>query len=192
MVPAVRPLRADARRNRERIVEAASAEYAASGGQLQMDAVAARAGLGVGTLYRHFPTKEAMVAELMRLRFEELAQEARAALEVADPWAALAGYMTAATTACADEPGTQHLFFSGDPAGGPRYAAETGLNDLVQQLVDRCHEAGVLRPDLSATDVGMLLCGLAAAMHFGPAWHWRRHLDVVLDGVRAPAGPSSR
>ena len=184
--PECRPLRADARRNRERIVAAAQAEFAVSGGDAQMDVIAARAGVGVGTVYRHFPTKEALVTQLVRARFEEFVAHARVALEQEDPWESFASFLYANAAGCAGDAGTQHAFQQGDPGLGRRMATETGLLDLSQQLVDRGQAAGVIRPDFSAKDIGMIMCGVASSMtHGDSAWDWRRHLGFVLDGLRA-------
>lgn len=181
-----KPLRADARRNRERILVAAQAEFALSGGEAQMDAIATRAGVGVGTVYRHFPTKEALVVQLIRQRFEEFVAGAHEALEITDPWEAFAGFMLANAERCAADAGTQHMFLHADPDVAPRLARETGLLGLSQQLIDRGQAAGVIRPDFSAEDIGMVMCGVASAMHHGdPRWDWRRHLGFVLDGLRA-------
>src|SRR5688572_8787099 len=83
-----RPLRADARRNRERVLEGARAVFAEHGRDAQMDDVAKRSGVGVGTVYRHFPTKEALVSALALSLFEQVLASARAALEIEDPWEA--------------------------------------------------------------------------------------------------------
>ena len=180
-----RPLRADARRNRERIIAAAQAEFAVSGGEAQMDAIAARAGVGVGTVYRHFPTKDALFEQLIRTRFESFLERARAALEVEDPWEAFAGMMVANAEGCAADVGTQYVFFQADPLAGPRLARETGLYEIAQQLIERGQAAGAVRPDFGAEDIGMVMCGVASAMHHGdPSWDWRRHLGFVLDGLR--------
>lgn len=183
-----RPLRADARRNRVRILDAARAEFAESGGDAQMDAVAARAGVGVGTVYRHFPTKDALLTELIRERFEHFVALAQDALSVEDPWEAFSGLMHANAELCAADAGTQHVFLQIDPGVAPRLAAETGLLELAQRSIERGQAAGQIRPDFSAEDIGMVMCGVASAMHFGdPAWDWRRHLGFVLDGLRARA-----
>lgn len=182
-----RPLRADARRNRERILTAARAEFALSGGDAQMDAIAGRAHVGVGTLYRHFPTKDALMAGLIRERFEAFVLAAHAALELDDPWEAFASFMRENATACAADVGTQHVFLDIDPEMGPRLARETGLHDLSQQLIERGQAAGAIRADFSADDIGMIMCGLASTMHFGnPDWDWERHLTFLLDGLRPP------
>ena len=181
-----RPLRADARRNRERILAAAQAEFVVSGGDAQMDAIAVRAGVGVGTVYRHFPTKDALVAQLIRVRFEGFVAAAHRALEVDDPWEAFASFMRENAAACAADAGTQHVFFQADPSTAPRLALETGLLELSDRLIGRGQAAGVIRPDFHAEDIGMVMCGVASAMHFGnPQWDWRRHVGFLLDGLRA-------
>src|SRR3954467_6535511 len=85
---APRPLRADARRNRERVVSAAGVVFAEHGRDAQMDDVAKRSGVGVGTVYRHFPTKEALVSALAISLFEQVLASARKASELEDPWEA--------------------------------------------------------------------------------------------------------
>lgn len=184
--PDPKPLRADARRNRLRIIESAQAEFALSGGDANMDTIAARAGVGVGTVYRHFPTKDALVDQLIRTRFESFLDGARAALEVDDPWEAFAGMMRANAEGCAADVGAQYVFLQADPCAGPRLARETGLTGIAQEVIDRGQAAGVIRPDFSAEDIGMVMCGVASAIYHGdPSWEWRRHLGFVLDGLRA-------
>src|SRR5918912_1275957 len=85
-----RPLRADARRNRERVLRAAREACAAHGTGVQMDDVARRAGVGVGTVYRHFPTKEGLIEALVAGKFRITAENLRAALQIDDPWEAFA------------------------------------------------------------------------------------------------------
>ncbi len=88
VAPGEQPLRADARRNREKVLAAARAVFSEHGRDAQMDDVARRAGVGVGTVYRHFPTKEALIEALMVAAFETIAEAAEAALEIEDPWEA--------------------------------------------------------------------------------------------------------
>jgi AcrR family transcriptional regulator len=184
--PPARPLRVDAQRNRTRIVEAAQIEFAESGGDAQIDAIAARAGVGVGTVYRHFPTKEALVGQLVRERFEAMAGDAAAALEVDDPWTAFSGLLHACAERCAKDAGTQHLFLVVGPDQAEALAKETELHERSQRLIDRGVAAGVLRADFRAEEIGMLMCGLSSTMgHAKASWDWRRHLEIVLDGLRA-------
>ena len=183
---AARPLRADAQRNRLRILAAAQVEFAGSGGEAQIDAIAARAGVGVGTVYRHFPTKETLVDELVRERFEAMAGDAADALEVEDPWAAFAGLLHACGERCEQDAGTQHLFLAVTPDRAEQLAHETELHGRSQRLIDRGIAAGVVRPDFRAEEIGMLMCGLSSTMGLQKdSWDWRRHLEIVLDGLRA-------
>ena len=84
--PIARPQRADARRNRAAVIESARKQFAAHGLDAQIDEIARGAGVGVGTVYRHFPTKESLLEALAQARFERLAEEGRRALEAEDGW----------------------------------------------------------------------------------------------------------
>ena len=95
-----KPLRADARRNRERIIAAARTVFAERGVEAQMDDVAREAGVGVGTVYRHFPHKEALLGELVAAKFRAFGDNAERALEVEDPWEAFAGLLRANAELC--------------------------------------------------------------------------------------------
>src|SRR5690349_23270979 len=91
--PTVRPLRADARRNREKVLAAARVVFAEHGAEAQMDDVARRAKVGVGTVYRHFPTKEALLTALSQDTFARIAERARGLLDLEDPWEAFTTMM---------------------------------------------------------------------------------------------------
>src|SRR3954454_14195352 len=95
-------MRADARRNRQRILDAATAVFAAHGADVPIDVIACEAGVGPGTLYRHFPTKEALFEAVMLARFEQLTTEARALLDAAEPGPAFLGYVEALVVRAAD------------------------------------------------------------------------------------------
>ena len=182
-----RHLRADARRNRERILEGARAVFAEHGAAAQMDDVARRAGVGVGTVYRHFPTKEALLAELVRQKFRLFADRMREALEADDdPFTALTDVMRRNAETAAGDAATQ-LAIAG--AGG--LSDEAGrtereeLLELTDQLIERGRSAGRIRADVAATDIAMLMCGVCSAMSFEiPGFDWRRHLDLVVDTLR--------
>ncbi len=195
MVPIVnadspdRPQRADARRNRELILEAARQAFQRAGADVQMDDIAAGAGVGVGTVYRHFPTKEALLDQLIRRHFERLVSFAEDELadEGTEAWTAFERFARRSAESCAGDLGLQHAFHqAADPGAGPRLAQETGLFERTERLIARGHQAGVLRADFTPTDVGMMFCGLAAVMPGeGPGWDWRRHLELLLDGTRS-------
>ncbi len=175
-----RPLRADARRNRQAIVKAARVVFARDGRQAQMDDIARRAKVGVGTVYRHFPTKEALLGALADDRFEQLAGLAQDALAVEDPWAAFEGFMRrAAELQASDRALSQILAEQPDLMGSA--ACERGdLLSAVEQLVARAQAAGVLRADARARDVPMVMCALSRLDR-----SWERMLGLLLDGLRA-------
>jgi AcrR family transcriptional regulator len=188
-----RPLRADARRNREKVLAAARAVFSEHGREAQMDDVARRAGVGVGTVYRHFPTKEALIEALMVAAFEAIAAEAEAALEVEDPWEAFSSVLWRGAEIMAGDRALSEVFAS--IPGGMESAMPTveGLTDTMAKLIARAQAAGVLRDDMLVDDVPMVMCGIGSATkkeHRCPD-AWRRHLSIVLDGLRtgSASGP---
>ena len=178
-----RPLRADARRNRERILKAARAVFADQGMHSQVDDVARRAKVGVGTVYRHFPTKEALVEALVRERFEEIAGFAREALEREDAWEGFCELIwRAAERNAADLAFLEAVAFT-DQSG---VVAEVGLADSTNELVRRAKAQGTMRADASDDDVPMMMCGACSVMRLSATPDaWRRYLTLMLDGLRA-------
>jgi AcrR family transcriptional regulator len=182
-----RPLRADARRNRERILDSARSVFAEYGAEAQIDDVARRAGVGVGTVYRHFPTKEALMVELVRQKFRLFADRAREALEQnGEPFAALTDVMRRnAETAASDVATQQALAGAGDHIWMQAQAEQQELITLTDELIARARRAGTIRPDVRATDIGMLMCGVCSTMSFSvPGFDWRRHLELVTEMLR--------
>jgi AcrR family transcriptional regulator len=184
--PSARPLRADARRNRERIVHAAREVFARQGGDAQIDDIARAACVGVGTVYRHFPHKDALLGELVAERFRLMADNAEHALEVEDPWEAFAGMLRTNAQFCAGEIGVQQALSRGPDAW--QYAAPEieRLRDTAAELIVRAQRAGVMRRDFTVDDIPMLMAGLSSTMAV-PGYDWRRHLEIILAGIRAPA-----
>ncbi len=185
---AQRPLRADARRNRERILEGARAVFAECGVDAQMDDVARRAGVGVGTVYRHFPTKEALMVELVRQKFRTFAHNAREALARDDePFTVLADLLRRNAEVCARDAAIQHAL-SGF-MGHVWTETQTEFEELIEptaELIARAQCTGTMRPDVTVSDIPMLMCGVSATMtHAGPGFDWHRHLELVIDMLRA-------
>ena len=184
-----KPLRADARRNREKILVAARAVFAEQGVDAQMDDVARHADVGVGTVYRHFPTKEALLNALTDELFAVIAVHTRTLLTLEDPWEAF----------------TRALWFGAEKTAGDRAFTEImaaqqkwpartcpGKEDLlvtVGELMERCKAAGRMRQDAMVEDIGLLMCGVGSAsqMEHPVPDAWRRHLAIMLDGLRAEA-----
>ena len=182
-----RPLRADARRNRERILESARAVFAEYGADAQIDDVARRAGVGVGTVYRHFPTKEALLVELLREKFRLFADRARAALtQDGEPFALMEDLLRRNAETAAGDAAVQHaLAGAGEPIWLQAQAEQEDLVAVTEELIARAREAGTIRADVDANDIGMLMCGLCSTMSPKPGFDWRRHLDLVIDMLRA-------
>jgi AcrR family transcriptional regulator len=186
-----KPLRADARRNREKVLAAARAVFSEQGVDAQMDDVARRADVGVGTVYRHFPTKDALLTALSEELFDTLAAHAREMLELDDPWEAFLRTMwfsaekTAGDRAFAEILGAAREVL---PTECPGKQALTGTVDTIMQ---RAIKAGKMRPDVVIDDIPLIMCGIgsASAMPHPDPQAWRRHLGIVLDGMRA-AGAS--
>lgn len=191
-----RYLRADARRNRESILNAAVAAFAEYGSDAQMDDIARRAGLGVGTLYRHFATKDALIGELIGRKLSRFAERARRRLaQDGDPFENFAGLLREQAEHMARDVSEQGMMFAATPDALERATPVIEeLNEAVQELIDRAKAAGRLREDMSVDDVRNLMCGLGGIMsadtHSVMTYDWRRQLDFFLDGVRTGPGAS--
>ncbi len=152
-----------------------------------MDDIAARAGVGVGTVYRHFPTKEALLTELVAEVFRGFTVAAVRAQGVSDPWTAFEGMLRDCLASMQrDAAGRDAIMRSDEIIWEGVEADKAELNAAMQVVIDRAIADGSLRPDFSAADVGPLLCGITATMHFmeGEAT-WQRQLDIMLAGVGA-------
>lgn len=185
----VRGMRADAQRNRERIMEAARDVFVDQGPEAPLDAIAVAADVGIATLYRRFPDRQALVRAIVLDVLARSGEEARQALdEEPDSFEALARYLHRALDLriSAVMPA---LLAHMPPDDDEIVTTRTHAWGLFQQLVDQAHAAGTLRPDVTFLDVGQLLVRLARPLP-GPisrdldnqAAH--RHLDLVLDGLR--------
>jgi AcrR family transcriptional regulator len=183
------PLRADARRNREAVLEAARVEFAEHGFDCQMEDIARAAGVGVGTVYRHFPNKEALLDALVEDRFDRLAKRTAEALEREDPWEAFCELMRWSAKLQADDRGLSEILGS-RPLVGEAAAAKSGLVELSDKLMRKAQRAGEMRKDLLVEDIPTMICGLSAVTGAAegsmPAMNWERFLEVMLDGMRAP------
>ena len=188
-----RPLRADARRNRERILAAARACFAEQGGEAQMDDIARRAKLGVGTLYRHFPDKAALIESLKAERLARIAELGEEALAEEDPWESFATWLWRCAELQASDRGLCEAIVANPLPDGAQGEVDerVGLVDVTRRVVIRGQEAGVIRSDLRSEDIALVMCGLSATILAGEGplgGTWRRHLALVLDGMRASAG----
>ena len=185
-----RPLRADARRNRERIIHAARELFAGEQPNVQMDEVAHRAGVGVGTVYRHFPDKEALMGELVRERFVLFNADLRHALadEHSGAFETLAGALRSNVVSIADDAATRFAFMS----GGERVFAHAASRWSMSSNAPRRRARPARPPRRRAAR------GLPRERHpdghvrrlrddrvSKPGWDWQRHLTLILHGMHA-------
>jgi AcrR family transcriptional regulator len=178
-----RPLRADARRNRERILQTARTAFADRGQDVQMDEIAERAGVGVGTVYRHFPTKEALVLELVRESVGGCIEAAAAALELEDPWEAVESVVRDNAQNMARNRGLRDAMAGVDfPDDCPW--EDSQLRGHAAALIERAQSAGAMRAGITVDDYQALMCGLAAAIASGG--DPERQSEFALAGLRAP------
>jgi AcrR family transcriptional regulator len=192
-----RPRRADARRNRARIIASARKLFARLGNDAQMEEIAADSGLGMGTLYRHFPNKQALLTEIVRERFEGMIELAQTAERIEDPGEAFEAVLRSYLEA-ADGDAAFQLALLGSTEfeweGVVQQKAE--FAEIVTRIIERAVAAGEVRDDLSYPDFPLITNGVMATMYFKPSGNddWRRHLELVLDRVRtsAPDGAGLR
>jgi AcrR family transcriptional regulator len=186
-----KPIRADARRNRERVLDAARECFARAGKEAQIDEVAATAGVGVGTVYRHFATKEALVQALAAEHFAIEVKVAETALDIDDPWEAFSTLIRTGAEAMAENRAICQI--AADQPDVMRDAAlgadaQFGFFAMVQTLIDRAKAAGKLRADFELEDIPSVMCSLGALQIAQNDYaNWRRLLEIMLDGLRAPA-----
>jgi AcrR family transcriptional regulator len=151
------PLRRDAQRNRDRILAATRAAFQERGLEVGVDEIARRAGVGMGTLYRHFPNKDALVDAVVDARFAELTAAAEEALEAEDAWDGFAGFLAAAVRLQATDRGFKDALAARGRDERRVKAARRRLHMVVERLVVRGRDEGALRPDLAIEDVTVLL-----------------------------------
>jgi AcrR family transcriptional regulator len=185
-----RPLRADARRNRELIMAAAGELFARFGHDAQMEEIAARSGLGIGTLYRHFPNKQALLTAMVRERFHGMADLARAVEKITDPVEAFETILRNYLEAADGDAGFQLALMGSTKLEWEDVTQQKAeFTEIVARIIDRAVTSGDVRSDLTVADFPMLTCGIMATMYFKPGGNsdWRRHLELAIDGIRAPA-----
>ncbi|MCX4751664.1 TetR/AcrR family transcriptional regulator [Kitasatospora sp. NBC_01287] len=178
-----RTVRRDAVRNHRLVVDAARAVMSEHGSGASMELIASRAGVGVGTLYRHFPNKETLLDELVRLILDELIEAAETELRRTDG-RGLERFLRVLGQSFADHRGYADKVF-----GRPQPEYTERLRALLTELLAQAQRHGAIRPDAVLADIqatAWALRGIVDAGDAVPADAWRRHLDLHLDGLRAP------
>jgi AcrR family transcriptional regulator len=185
-----RPLRKDAVRNRELLIAAARAVFAERGLEASLDDVAHRAGLGVGTAYRHFANKYDLAKAVFGAAIDDIVALAEQAAAGADPWAGLVAFFQGTAGAQTADRGLREVLMGVHDAEQLERVHDR-LSAPLRRLVTRAKAAGELREDVEATDIGivlMMLCTVADVTGDTAPDLWRRYLPMLLDGLRAGSG----
>lgn len=182
-----RPLRSDAERNRKRVIEAARDLFASKGLEATLNDVAHHARLGVGTVYRRFPTKNDLFEAIFEDGINQLTALAEAALHHENSWRGLEWFIVQMCEVTATDRGMREIVFSKAYGGDRVDAARERLLPPLSKLVERAQDDGYLRPEVSPTD--MPIFSLIAGTVSEYAGHvdadlWRRYLAILLEGVR--------
>lgn len=179
--------RADSLRNRERLVDAAKAGFAEVGPEVSLEEIARRAGVGIGTLYRHFPTRDAIIEAVYRREVRQLSDAAERLLETRRPGEALHEWMRLFVNYIATKK-VMASALSGLVGGTSELYFDSGLRIIgaINLLVDRAQAAGDIRADADANDVLRALAGFTYG-NSDPAWAASagRLIDILMDGLRA-------
>ncbi len=178
--------RADAVRNRERVLEAAKTVFNAGGPEASLEAVAKRAGVGIGTLYRHFPTREDLFEAVYRREVEQLGELAEQLKNVKDPVDALRRWLRSNVEFVATKKGmSAALALTFQSSSELAAFSMDRLTKAIGSLLDRAVGAGQMRGDISPQDLLRALVGMCY-MHDQPGWQSSvlRMLDVFVDGLR--------
>ena len=183
-----RPLRADAERNRARILAAAAEVFADRGLDVSLDEIAAHAGVGIGTVYRRFPDKDALIDALFEEKIDRAVELADAALEIEDPWEAFTTFMRGMCRMQAGDRGFKDALLARDRGRERVAGARERIAPRAMELLTRAQEAGAIRSDLGPFDVPMLnLCVslIADRTRDVAPDYWERVLTIIIDGISA-------
>lgn len=185
--PTERPLRRDAQENRDRILAAARIAFAEIGIDVSVEEIAHRAGVGMGTLYRRFPTKDALIDAVFEQHLDRIAAIAEAAIAGPDAWTAFLGYLTDIVRLQANDRGLSQILGAHLSAEDLVSRARIRLRPIVQQLIERAQDAGELRADVVYEDISVLLWTTGrvvdATRGVEPDF-WQRYLALAVDGLR--------
>ena len=182
-------IRSDARRNRERLVASARELLATAGADVPVEEITRRAGVGMGTLYRHFPTKDELIDAVLEDAFAELIASAEQGAREGDAWAGFTGFLERAFALQADNRGLKDALATHEH-GRKRAAMRARIRPLVRRMIERAQAQGTLRADFTPEDLPLVFWTgdrvIEATAAVAPDY-WRRYLGLLLDGLRAEA-----
>ncbi|HXZ58193.1 MAG TPA: TetR/AcrR family transcriptional regulator [Gaiellaceae bacterium] len=185
-----RSLRSDARRNREQLVASAHELFAASGLDVPVEEITRHAGVGMGTLYRHFPTKEDLIDAVLEDAFAGLLDAAREAAEAEDGWAGLTSFLERALAEHVGNRGLKDIIAMRAHGRARTEALREQIRPLLRRLIERAQAQGSLRADFAPEDLPLVFWSadrvIEATAGVSPDF-WRRYLALLLDGLRVEA-----
>lgn len=190
MATDAKPLRRDAERNRQRILEAARECFADRGLSVTLDDIAKHAGVGVGTVYRRFPDKEQLIDALFEDRIAEMAGAARAGAAADDPWQGLVDFLVFGMEAQVADRGFKEVVFGSSAARERINHARGQIMPHAITMVERAKAAGALREDFDHHDlplIQMMVAAVADVTRDVDPEAWRRYFALLLDGLRPGA-----
>ncbi|MEU6740198.1 TetR/AcrR family transcriptional regulator [Streptosporangium sandarakinum] len=188
-------LRRDAEHNRRRTLAAAREVFAARGLQATLNDVAHHAGLGVGTVYRRFPNKEALAEAVYAGRLDDIRAMAQAALAGRDAYEALRAFFEQALEQAATDRGLRELMRRGTSDSEQIMRAREGIVESCGRLIARAQEQGTMRDDVTVEDIAPIVAMIDSVMDLpasGAVQPWRRYLALILDGLRTGPGHRGR
>jgi len=183
-------LRSDARRNRERLVSSARELLAAEGADVPVEEITRHAGLGMGTLYRHFPTKDELIDAVLEDAFSGLVEAAARGAAEDDAWTGFSGFLEYAIGLHAANHGLKDVIAARAHGASRAEAMRARLRPLLRRMIERAQEQGTLRADFAPEDLPVIFwtCGrvVETTAEAAPNY-WRRYLSLLLDGLRTNA-----
>lgn len=186
--PSPRPLRADAERNRLRILDSARELFAQRGPDVTLDDIAAHAGVGVGTVYRRFANRDELLEAIVTEHFGLVQERVQQALEADDAWRGIVDLVTFVSESMATDRGLAAVLMRVDPCAASVERAKESLTSSVDAVFERGRRTGVLREDIAESDFFAFFCmvrSIADLTESSAPGTWRRYLSLLLDAIRA-------
>jgi AcrR family transcriptional regulator len=183
-----RPLRRDARESRDKLIAAARAEFAAQGVDASLEKVARAAGVSIGTLYRHFPTRMDLLLAALGPRLQEFVEGATEAMEVKDPWDGFVAYLENLFAVQAGDRGFNDFLSRRFPGNAETERIHDEMCGQIEDVLVRAQAAGRARPDITQADIVNLIWSngrIIDATSAKAPTAWRRQLHLMLDAYRA-------
>jgi len=183
-----RPLRRDAQERYDRLVAAARVEFAARGMDASLEKIARDAGVAIGTLYRHFPTRMDLLLAAFEPRLREFLSEAEKALQIEDPWEGFVGYLENLFRLQAGDRGFNDFLSRRFPGNAETESIHDEMCQQIEEVLVRAQDAGRARPDITRADIVNLIWfngRMIDATSTTVPNAWRRQLHIMLDAYRA-------